>query len=91
MSRQKRSELEELRCENKELKSLVKSLQRQLKKQRKEHKEEFNQDDLIREDLEDRKERCPQCQKGEIKTTSIGIRKIVACINGCGYRKVEKT
>lgn len=93
MSRSKKrniDELEQLKAENRELKSIVKSLQRQLKKVEKEFRAEFNQEDLIKEDLHTHIPRCKGCGKGKIKETALGeLRTIISC-TVCDYKLVKK-
>jgi Tfp pilus assembly protein PilO len=93
MSRSKKhsnDELEQLRTENRELKSTVKSLLRQIKKLEKEYKTEFVQEDLIVEDLETKIPKCTKCGKGKIKQVSLGPRTLISCTI-CEYSKVVKS
>ena len=92
MSRSKRKSVddsERLRNENKELKSMVKSLEREIKKLNKEYKTEYNRQNLLQEEYEERKPKCQECGKGEHKVTELGPRKFITC-SVCDYRKVVK-
>lgn len=85
-------ELEQLKAENRELKSINKSLMRQIRKLEKEYKTEFVQELLIKEDIEDKKpkaEKCSKCARGTIKTTELGPRSIQSCTI-CDFRRVVK-
>lgn len=91
MSRSKKrniDELEELRAENRELKSVIKSLQRQLRKIEKEFKTDFKQEE--KEDLHSHVPRCKSCNKGKIKETPLGdLRTIISC-TVCDHKIVKK-
>lgn len=84
-------ELEQLRAENRELKSQLKSLQRQLKKLNKELRTEFDIDELVEEITESNtpKNKCSKCDKGKLVSTELGPRMIETCTL-CDYRKVTK-
>lgn len=94
MSRTRRNlnELDKLIVENKELKATVKALSRDLKKLTKELKIEYNQDDLIKEDLESKEPKkvlCERCARGHIVVTKLGIKSMQNC-TVCDYRKLIK-
>lgn len=85
-------ELEQLKSENKELRSTVKSLERQLKKLNKEFKAEYNQDELIEEDIKDKtpkKQKCHKCARGNIQIVELGPKRLENC-TVCDYRKLLK-
>lgn len=93
MSRSKKrstDELEELRTENRELKSVVKSLQRQLRKLEKDFKPEYEQEDLIKEDLHTHVPKCKNCGKGKIKETQLGAFRTIITCTICDHKVVKK-
>lgn len=73
---------------------MIKSLERQIKKLNREYKTEFNQDELIKEDLKpERKQekvKCSKCGKGNIEIVELGPRTLEICNTGCGHRKKIK-
>lgn len=92
MSRSKKrstDELEQLKNENRELKSTVKSLERQLKKLNKDFKTEFVQEELIKEEIAAKVPKCPKCGKGSIKEVVLGPRILQKC-SVCTFTKVIK-
>lgn len=79
--------------EIKELKSINRHLSRELKKQGRAPESKGSkkrQEALIQEEF-DEKDKCPQCGKGRITKTNLGVRIIEGCSNGCGYRLVIKS
>jgi chromosome segregation ATPase len=92
MSRSKKrttDELESLRAENRELRSTIKSLLRQIRKLEKEYKPEHSQDVLIKEEIKEKVPKCPECGRGRIKNTELGVRLLISCTH-CKYSKVTK-
>lgn len=97
MSKNKRgtrgTELDELKSENKELRSVNKSLLREIKKLNKELRVEFNQDDLIKEDIEDRQPKrdlCTHCARGHLEHIDLGPRILIKCTVCDEYRRIIK-
>jgi hypothetical protein len=80
----------QLKDEVKKQKEIVRHLEREIKKSKQpKGKPKEYQDSLIEEDYDD-KTLCPQCGKGTITTTDLGVRTIIGCSNGCGHRQVIK-
>lgn len=95
MSRSKKrnnDDLEDLKSENRELKSIIKSLERQIKNLNKQLKIEFDAEDLaVNTALSEKvnnKFNCPKCSKGSLKESKLGPRTLTTCSN-CDYRKVN--
>lgn len=91
-------EVQELKKENRQLRNTVRALQKALKKlskgkDRLEDLEEMFKD-LSLEETEAGKtassaelDRCPSCNKGKLKTTSLGAKTLETCTN-CRHRKL---
>jgi len=89
-------ELEELKKENRQLKSTIKALQKALKKlsrgkDRLQDLEEMFKE--LSEENEDLKNpvvdanKCPSCAKGKLKLTPLGAKTLETCTN-CKHRKL---
>jgi predicted nucleic acid-binding Zn ribbon protein len=87
--REKLDELEQLQKEVKELRSINRSLEKEIKKSNKQYKPEFDSEVLLKEEVEDKRSKCPQCGKGHLISTELGPRKLVRC-ELCDYRLVNK-
>jgi len=92
-SKKQTTDTENLQKQVKELKSINRHLERELKKSKQSKaKSKEHQDALIEEEYKEKNklETCPQCEKGNISETALGVRTIISCSNGCGYRQVIK-
>jgi predicted RNase H-like nuclease (RuvC/YqgF family) len=95
MSRTKKADTEEielLRREIKDLNSTIRHLEREIKKQGNKPDSKGakkRQDAIIQEDW-DQKNKCPQCCKGDLIKSDLGVRMITSCSIGCGYREVTR-
>lgn len=88
MSRKKAplDEVEQLELEVRKLKSENRHLQKELKKNNKKYKPQHDKEDLIEEEHKEKNPPCSECGKGNIKTTDLGIRKLISC-TVCTFRK----
>jgi hypothetical protein len=82
-------EVEKLEQEVRKLKSENRHLHKQLKKSNKKYKPQHNSSDLVEEEYESKIEACKECGKGNIKTTDLGVRKLMTC-TVCTFRKTLK-
>lgn len=91
-NKKQRDETEQLKSDNKELKSTVKSLMRHIKKLEKEIglKQEHNQDELIKEELDTKKQKCPSCTRGNLKLTPLGPHRTIRSCSICDYKMILK-
>lgn len=92
MSKRKKEDgenLEKLEQEMRKLKSENRHLHKQLKRSNKKYKPEHNKDDLLEEEHLEKNPLCEQCGKGNIKSTDLGIRKLISC-TVCTFRKTMK-
>lgn len=92
MSRRKKGtddEVEHLEQEIKRLKSENRHLHKELKRSNKKYKPEHEQEDLIKQDQEEKQGICESCGKGKLTVVELGPRQLVSC-NVCEYRKTLK-
>lgn len=93
-SKTHKSELERLREQVRDLKSIVRNLKKQLSRVNKrnwrvEELEEIVEEALLNEHEDVGSARCESCHKGNIKVVDLGHRKLAIC-SDCGERKVSK-
>lgn len=86
-----RSETEHLRATVKKQRSIIKHLKKEITRYtKKAHQFELEEDDF--DDVVEQTfnhDNCPECQKGKLIYTDLGIRKMIRCDN-CNYRKTIK-
>lgn len=78
-------------------KGLVRKLQKEIRELKKQHRRRFSKEVVLEwiDDEEEivepkkRKPTCPDCGKGAVTITDIGVRKLYRC-DTCGWRKSEK-
>lgn len=81
-------ETSNLEKEIKELKSLNRSLQRQLKTRKRKYVPEENQEEIIKQEYED-KTKCSKCGKGNKQIVELGPRQLITC-TVCDYKQTVK-
>lgn len=93
------NELEHIRSENRQLKKIIKYLRKELaRKIKREHRYEDLETREAEVQLEEEqaeqviiaKETCPNCSAA-IESIEIGNRKLLSCLNDCGWRKSKKS
>jgi|LakMenE18May11ns_1017448.scaffolds.fasta_scaffold9959583_20 hypothetical protein len=93
MGRQKKGEgedeVEKLEQELRKLKSENRHLHKELKRNNKKYKPQHNKEELIEEEHLEKTPLCQECGKGNIKTTDLGVRKLISC-TVCTFRKSLK-
>jgi predicted nucleic acid-binding Zn-ribbon protein len=94
MGRKKKSEggedtLEQLEQEVRKLKSENRHLHKELKRSNKKYKPHHDKEELLEEEHREKNPLCEQCGKGNIKSTDLGVRKLVSC-TVCTFRKTLK-
>lgn len=91
-----RSEVEQLRAENKRLTKQVKELQRTLGRLHKQSHRVDELEDIFKEmefdsieKFSPKTNKCPECLEGNLEDIDLGVRKMTKCTK-CTYRKSNK-